>query len=306
MQPQHSSLTCADGHQMPLYAWLPATEPDCILHVAHGMAEYAERYASIAPFFNQHNIALYAHDQRGHGRAVASAKELGCTPENWFYKQVDDIRLALQFLQQKHPGKKILLLGHSMGSFVAQRYFQMYGQETNGLILSASNGLQDPLMGAGISIAWLQKNVLGPHSKATLLDKLSFGKFNASFKPNRTNFDWLSRNETSVDLYNTDPLCGFESSASYFYYFFKGIRDAFKKSNIQKIPKDIPVYCFAGDRDPVGHCGKGVLKLIENWKAAGATDITYDLYKDGRHEMLNEINRAEVMENILLFIKRHL
>ncbi len=305
MQPTSSYLTCADGHQMPMYAWLPATEPTCILHIAHGMAEYAERYASIAPFFNQNHIGLYAHDQRGHGRTLPSIEALGRTPENWFYKQVDDLRLALQFHREKHPGKKIFLLGHSMGSFVAQRYFQMYGREIDGLILSASNGQADPLMGAGIGIAWLQKNILGADSKATLLDKLSFGKFNARFKPNRTNFDWLSRNDASVDKYKADPLCGFVSSASYFYYFFKGIRDAFKKSNIEKIKTDIPVYCFAGDKDPVGLCGKGVLKLVENWKAAGATDITYDLYKDGRHEMLNETIRDEVLDNLLKFINKH-
>ena len=307
MQPSTSFyLPCADGHQMPVYNWLPATEPSCIVHVAHGMAEYAERYASIAPFFLKNNIGLYAHDQRGHGRAVPSTDDLGRTPENWFYKQVDDLKFVLQFLQQTHPGKKIFLLGHSMGSFIAQRYFQLYGNEINGLILSASNGQQDPLMPLGIGIAWIQKNILGPHSKAILLDKLSFGKFNAKFKPNRTNFDWLSRDHSSVDKYMADPLCGFISTASYFYYFFQGIRDAFKKSNIEKIKKSIPVYCFAGDKDPVGLCGRGVLKLIENWKTAGATDITFDLYNDGRHEMLHEINKEQVLANILRFINRNL
>lgn len=299
-------IECADGHQMPMYGWIPENEPACVLHVAHGMAEYGERYASIAPFFNQHNVALYANDQRGHGRAVTTVQELGCTPENWFDKQVDDLKLALQHLQQKHPGKKIFLLGHSMGSFVSQRYFQLHGREINGLILSASNGQQDPLLGAGISISWLQKTFLGSGSKAMLIDKLSFGKFNAAFKPNRTGFDWLSRDETAVDAYIADPLCGFVSSASYFYYFFKGIRDAFKRSNIENIKTAIPVYCFAGDKDPVGLCGKGVLKLVENWKAAGAKDITYDMYKGGRHEMLNENNREEVLENLWKFIIRNL
>ncbi len=305
MQATSFSLTCTDGHQMPMYAWLPPTEPSCVLHIAHGMAEYAERYAPTASYFAKNNIAVYAHDQRGHGRAVKTIEALGTTPENWFYQQVNDLKLALEFLGQKYPGKKIFLLGHSMGSFVAQRYFQLYGQEIDGLILSASNGQQDPLMGAGIGIAWLQKSLLGPDSKAKLIDKLSFGKFNASFKPNRTNFDWLSRNDESVDKYIADPLCGFVSSASYFYYFFKGIQDAFKKSNIEKIKTDVPVYCFAGDKDPVGLCGKGVIKLVENWKAEGVKDISYDLYKDGRHEMLNETNREEVLANILKFIKRN-
>ncbi|RYF85917.1 MAG: alpha/beta hydrolase, partial [Chitinophagaceae bacterium] len=108
-----------------------------------------------------------------------------------------------------------------------------------------------------------------------------------------------------VDAYVADPLCGFVSSASYFYYFFKGIKDAFRQENIRQIKTSIPVYCFAGDRDPVGGCGKGVIKLVENWRAAGASNIRYDLYKDGRHEMMNDINREEVLNNILLFINQN-
>lgn len=305
MQPISSYLTCADGHQMPIYEWLPATEPDCILHIAHGMAEYAERYAAIAPLLVQNNIALYAHDQRGHGKTAANLNNLGIVDHNWFYQQVEDINMAISYLRKKYPGKKIFLLGHSMGSFICQRYFQIYGKQIDGLILSASNGKQDALMPVGISIAWLQMKLFGPRYRSTLIDKLSFGKFNAAFKPNRTKNDWLSRDQKEVDKYVADPLCGFVCSALYFYYFFKGIRDAFNKDNIKNIPPDIPVYAFAGDKDPVGLSGKGLLTLISNWKAAGSKDISYHLYKDGRHEMMNEINREEVISNLISWIKSH-
>ena len=299
-------LTCSDGHQMPMYAWLPAKEPDCILHIAHGMAEYAERYAAIAPLLVQHNIALYAHDQRGHGKAVANLNELGIVHHNWFYQQVEDLNLVISYLRKEYPGKKIFLLGHSMGSFIGQRYFQIYGKQIDGLILSATNGKQDPLLSAGISIAWLQMKLFGQGYGSTMIDKLSFGKFNAAFKPNRTAFDWLSRNPNEVDKYAADPQCGFVCSALYFYYFFKGIRDAFKKENIKNIPLDIPVYSFAGDKDPVGLFGRGFLTLISNWKAVGAKDVSYNLYKDGRHEMMNDINREEVISNLVSWIKNHL
>jgi alpha-beta hydrolase superfamily lysophospholipase len=306
MQTNSFFIPCTDGHQMPIHAWLPNAGPDCILYIAHGMAEYAERYTAIAPLLIQNNIALYAHDQRGHGKAAASINELGIVKDDWFYKQVEDLNLAIQHLRKKHPGKKIFLSGHSMGSFICQRYFQIYGRKIDGLILSASNGKQDPLLAAGISIAWLQMKLFGPSYRSTLIDRLSFGKFNTTFKPNRTKFDWLSRNNAEVDKYVADPQCGFVCSASYFYYFFKGIRDALKKENIKNIPLDIPVYAFAGDKDPVGLAGKGFLKLISNWKAAGNKDISYHLYKDGRHEMMNEINREEVVNNMITWIKKHL
>lgn len=302
MQQVSFIINCADGHAMPVYGWLPDNEPIAVLHIAHGMAEYAERYAGIASFFVEQGIAVYAHDQRGHGKAVPSIKDQGITPPGWFYKQVNDINLCITHHRESNTGKKIFLLGHSMGSFLAQRYFQLYGNNVDGLILSASNGKEDPLMGFGIATAWLQMTLFGNRHKSNLIDSLSFGQFNKKFKPNRTDADWLSRDNEQVDQYVADKQCGFVCTASFYYYFFKGIKDAFADKNIKNIPSHIPVYAFAGDKDPVGLNGKGFLRLVERWKAAGVQDFTYDLYKDGRHEMMNEINREEVIGNVTAFI----
>ncbi len=290
---------------MPVYVWLPDGEPDCVLLISHGMAEYAERYAPIAQLLVQKNIAVYAYDQRGHGKAVANIHEQGIVAAGWFYQQVEDIKLAIKHLRKLHPLKKIFLLGHSMGSFICQRYFQLHGNTIDGLVLSATNGKQDPLLGMGISIAWLQMKLFGSRYKSILIDKLSFGKFNAAFKPNRTTNDWLSRNMEEVDKYVADTQCGFVCSALFYFYFFSAIRDAFNKKNINSIPHNIPVYAFAGDKDPVGLAGKGFLQLIKNWKAAKVKDISYNLYKDGRHEMMNEINRNEVINNLNEWIKKY-
>ena len=298
-------LTCSDGHQMPVYDWLPSSEPKGLLLIAHGMAEYAQRYATIAGRFVQEDFAVYAFDERAHGQAVASIPEQGISGPDWFYQQVADIQLAIDYLRKAHPGKKIFLLGHSMGSFICQRYFQLHGNNIDGLILSATNGKQDPLMGAGIALAWLQMKLFGQRYRSKLIDDLSFGKFNAAFKPNRTTNDWLSRNNEEVDKYVADPQCGFVCTASFFYYFFKGIRDAFRHKNIVLIPSHIPVYAFAGDNDPVGQQGKGFLKLIDNWKAAGVKDISFHLYQEGRHEMMNEINREDVMGNLISWLNNH-
>lgn len=299
MQTKSFHVTTAGGHQTPVYSWLPEEEPMAVLHIVHGMAEYAQRYTPIAAMLASKNLAVYAHDNRAHGHDVKDEMDLGIGEENWFNKAVEDIHIIIQFLRNKHPGKKIFLLGHSMGSFLCQRYFEMYGSEIDGLILSATNGETDPLMGAGIAVAWWQNKLMGRRYRSTLIDTLSFGKFNKAFRPNRTSHDWLSRDENEVGKYVTDPLCGYVCSAGFFYYFFKGIKDAFDKKNISHIPSHVPVYCFAGDKDPVGLNGKGFLQLIKNWQEAGIKDITYDLYKNGRHEMLNDVNREEVVENLV-------
>ncbi|MDN3654824.1 alpha/beta hydrolase [Ferruginibacter paludis] len=304
MQKQSFTITCADGHQMPVYAWLPDTLPVSILHIAHGMAEYAERYNDIADILVQQGIAVYAHDQRAHSKAVADLKAIGLGEKEWFNKQVDDLHLLMLHLKKIWPEHKLFLLGHSMGSFLCQRFFQLHSNSIDGLILSATNGKKDPLMGAGIFIAGLQMKLLGANYRSKLINKLSFGKFNNAFKPNRTAFDWLSRDTKTVDDYIANPLCGFICSAQFFYYFFKGIQAAFD-NNIQSIPTNIPVYSFAGDKDPVGLEGKGFLQLVSNWKAAGVKDISYKLYPGGRHEMMNEINRAEVLQDLVRWINNH-
>ncbi|HRD57624.1 MAG TPA: alpha/beta fold hydrolase [Ferruginibacter sp.] len=299
-------IICSDGHVMKIYSWLPNTQPVCILHIAHGLAEHAQRYKSIAAFFAEHGMAVFVHNQRAHGKSVTPIDLLGITEPNWFYQQINDINLCISHHRQHFPDTPIFLLGHSMGSFLAQRYFQMHGNCINGLMLSATNGKEDPLMGFGIFIANLQRKLFGEKYRSKLIDYLSFVQYNKKFKPNRTKADWLSRDEAQVDEYVADEYCGFVSSASFYYYFFKGIKDAFRKENISGIPKTIPVYAFSGDKDPVGMEGKGFMELIKKWKAAGVNDFSYHLYKDGRHEMMNEINRDEVLENLLGFIKAHL
>ncbi len=295
-------ITSKDNHQMPMYAWLPNQEPAAILFIVHGMAEYAERYSTIVGGLIKNNIAVFANDNRGHGKAVTDINTLGIVENNWFNNQVEDILLAINFLKEAYPKKKIFLLGHSMGSFLCQRFHQLYGSSIDGLILSASNGKQDPLMSAGIAIAFVQMHLFGKKYRSRLLNTLSFGKFNNAFKPNRTLFDWLSRDTEEVDKYVEDPLCGFVCSASFFYYFFKGLKDIFDKQHIQNIPPNVPVYLFAGDKDPVGLFGKGFMKLYDVWKANGVKDISYKLYDDGRHEMLNETNREEVIADLVNWI----
>lgn len=306
MQKTAFRLRCADGHQMPVYGWLPEGPPIVVLHIAHGMAEYAERYAPVAEMLVQKAIAVYAHDHRAHGKAVIGDDDLGITGHDWFNKQVDDTHLLVQHLRKQYPQQKIFLLGHSMGSFINQRFFQRYGNEIDGLILSASNGKKDPLMDMGIAVAKLQLKLFGVRYRSHLIDTLSFKKFNNAFKPVRTPHDWLSRDPHQVDAYYADPKCGFICSALFFYYFFRGISDAFKKANINAIPTTVPVYAFAGDKDPVGLFGKGFLELVNAWKKAGVKDISYKLYPGGRHEMLNEINRIEVIDDLLGWIKKRI
>jgi len=157
----------------------------------------------------------------------------------------------------------------------------------------------------GIALAKMDARIFGKRHKSKLLDKLTFGKYNDAFKPSQTPHDWLSRDSQEVKKYVDDSKSGYLVSSQLYYDFFRGLRSIFSAQHISQIPKNVPVYIFAGDKDPVGLQGKGVIRLYENWKNAGASDIQYKLYPGGRHEMLNEINRDEVLKDCLDWILAH-
>ena len=296
-------LTCFDDHQMPIYQWLPPSSPKAIIHIIHGLQEHALRYTHVAETLVQSGYAVYAHDNRGHG---AAAKILGDAGDNFFYNQVKDIDTIVQYHRNNYPGKKMFLLAHSMGSLLTQRYFQLHGNNIDGLILSGSNGIPDPLLPVMLATQWLQMKVYGPNHKSKIFNQILLKKFNQPFQPIRTKFDWLSRDESIVDKAMKDELMSFDCTSSFYYSLTLGVKDIFKKENIAAIPKKIPVYIFSGDKDPAGLLGKGVTQLYSNWKAAGLMHIEFKLYPNGRHEMMNEINKEEVLNDLLLWIEKHL
>lgn len=149
----------------------------------------------------------------------------------------------------------------------------------------------------------MKKN--GPRAKSQRLHNIIFKRYNNVFKPNRTEFDWLSRDEKEVDKYIADPFCGNILTCSFYYEFFKCLIEIESKKNLKNVPRDLPIYVFSGGKDPIGNCGKGVKRLVEIYKNLGVKDITFKLYDDGRHCMLNEINKDEVIEDILKWLSKH-
>jgi alpha-beta hydrolase superfamily lysophospholipase len=305
-KPAMFTITCADGHEMPVHQWVPPGSCRAVVLLAHGMAEHGARYARFASEVNKAGIAVFADDHRGHGKAAVNIAMLGISGADWVNKQIDDLYTLQLQLRRSYGNVPLFLMGHSMGSFFAQRYAQLYSESIDGVILSGTNGYKDPLLPFGIGLSRLLMRLKGPNFKSRLIASLTFGKFNKAFKPNRTKFDWLSRDTAEVDAYVADPLCGFTSSVQLVYHLFVSLKETFSTKAISQVRKDLPVFAFAGGKDPVGMQGKGFMTLINNWKAAGITNLSYKLYKEGRHEMLNDINRDEVTADILQWIEKQL
>ena len=296
----------SDNQEIFIYNWRPENEAKGIVQIAHGMAETSYRYKRFAEKLVDESYIVYANDHRGHGNTAASIEELGYMGPDGYNRMVKDMKEFTDFIRDKEGEElPLFLFGHSMGSFLSQRYISLYGNNIQGVILSGTSGSQGPILNIGIHIAKKEVQKKGPKAKSPRLNDLSFGSYNKKFKPTRTDFDWLSRDEKEVDKYIKDPYCGGIFTTSFYYDFFRGLKENFKKGNLEKIPKDLPIYIFAGDKDPVGNMGKGVLKLVKTYEKLGIKDLEYKLYKDGRHEMLNEINRDEVIEDIIKWLDMH-
>jgi alpha-beta hydrolase superfamily lysophospholipase len=165
--------------------------------------------------------------------------------------------------------------------------------------LSASNGKPPPIAALGKVVARLERLRLGKRSPSPILQKLTFEDYNKAFAPTRTEFDWLSRDPAEVDKYVADPLLGFPVTTQVWIDMLAGLDRIAKPSNVAKVPKGMPIYLFAGDRDPVGNFGKGMKNLYDAYKRAAVFDVRLKLYREGRHEMLNEINRDEVTADFI-------
>ena len=301
---ENFNFTSSDGLEIFVYKWIPKDNSvKGIVQIAHGMAETAERYDRFAKILTMNGYAVFANDHRVHGKTAGKIENLGhLADENGFELLVKDLHDLSRIAKGEYPSLPLFLFGHSMGSFVAQRYIMLYPRKLNGLILSGSNGKQGIVLKAGISIANREIKKHGRKTQSEKLHNLVFGSYNKAFKPNRTDSDWLSRDNQEVDKYIDDPYCGTIFSAGFFYDFLRGLLKIEDKRNLDLIPKYIPIYIFSGDKDPVGKFGKGVINLYNRYRIHGVKDIQYKLYKDGRHEMLNEINRNEVFDDVVKWL----
>ena len=291
----HSVLTAADGRKIKLFAWLPEQEVRHVMVLSHGMAEHIQRYETFALACNAAGIAVYGANHRGHG---ADAPVLGhYADDHGWQKVIGDLDLIIDEVTKRHT-VPLVLFGHSMGSFIAQQYAILHGNKLNGLILSGSN-YQPPIMyKLATLVSHIEKMRIGARSPSRFLDFVSFGAFNSKFKPTRTASDWLSRDPVQVDRYIHDDYCGFPCSPQFWLDFMSGLITISNKSEIAKIPNQLPIYIFSGEQDPVGLQGKGVLALKQHIVNSGCEQVQYKLYPGGRHEMLNEANANEVFNDV--------
>ena len=280
----------------------PEAAPVGIVQIAHGIAEHVERYDAFASYLADNGYLVVANDHLGHGRSINDESDLGFFAENGGWDLVvGDMRRLYEQTHAEFPGLPYFLFGHSMGSFLTRTYLIRHPDGLAGAILSGT-GQQIPPVVAGGKMMGRQALRHGAKYKSERLNKIAFGSYNNRYPDRRTPYDWLSRDNAAVDKYIEDPLCGFIPSVSLFVDMMKGIEFIGSKANCDKMNKDLPVFLVSGDMDPVGEFGKGVLRVYDIFLSAGMNDVALKLYHNCRHELLNELNRDNVMKDLLYWL----
>lgn len=285
-----------DGRRIAYRQWL-VPSPSVVVHVVHGMSEHSGCYGDVARRLNAAGFSVYAHDHCCHGENVAIA-QLGLVSDTQNWDVIHENMLTINTLIRKeNPGVPVAVLGHSMGSFIAQRFAQQHPDCIDCLVLEGSSFEPRWLTFTARWIAELEVLRQGPAGKSPLLHALTFGGFNRSIKNAATAFDWVSRDATFVATYVNDPRCGMQVANAFWRDMFRFLNKLYSRQSLQQFHPGLPVYLFSGDRDPVGHNGKGV-KSLAAWLKTRLNNVTLKLYPEARHDMLHEINQSEVIEDL--------
>ncbi|MFZ7134227.1 MAG: lysophospholipase [Eubacteriales bacterium] len=296
-----------DGVHISYYKWEhePGQTLQGIILILHGMAEHALRYKNFAQFLNVSGFTVFACDHRGHGKTGIATGTLGDFEAGW-QAVVNDIHQLVGIVKKENKDLPIIVLGHSMGSLLARSCIMQFGNEFQGVILSGTTNSVNAISRImGLRLSQMTALIYGSNKKSKFLQGLFFGNYNKTFSNDHGGYDWLSRDRKIVQEYNDDPLCGFTCTAGFYVEMMRGIKSVVNAHHLTKIPKDLPIFILSGAKDPVGSNGKDVQKAFDLYKKQGIKNISVKLYEGGRHEMLNEVNREEVYQDILHWIGKN-
>lgn len=287
--------------------WIPDGEIIGILQMCHGMVEYIDRYDEFAVYLAGKGFYVVGHDHLGHGKSVQSQEDYGHFDEvkgNRYL--IGDIHMLRQRTMKKYPGLPYFIMGHSMGSFLVRQYLTLYGQGLAGAIIMGTGYQPLPVILAGQLLCKILAAFKGWRHRSRLVDGLCLGIYRSHFKSGGGVGDWTTSDREMWEKYTKDPLCNFRFTLAGYYQMLEGMKSLVKAGSVKRIPKELPVFFVAGEDDPVGAFGKGVRKIYAKYKASGLEKTDLKLYRDDRHEILNETDRDKVYEDLYLWLRENL
>lgn len=297
------SITQKDGYITKLTYMCCGKKPKASILILHGMAEHQGRYSSFAQYLLEQDFDVYIYDHRGHGKDK-KLNELGFFSYNNGYQLVvDDAITVSEYIEKNNKCKKFFLFGHSMGSLIARNVIQVH-DKYNGVILSGTAFPPKPLLFFALGVSSLLIKIKGAKYISPFMNKLLFESKKYTKLADRTAYDWLTRSNPIVGAYIHDPFCGFICTTSFYKDLLKLNVNAADNKLICKTKSNLPIYIISGEEDPVGGNGKDIKRLIFLYKKLGFTNLSYKIYADCRHELINELNKEEVYKDIYNWLSK--
>jgi len=280
--------------------WQGEEKPRAVGQIVHGICEYVERYDRFAQWLAERGFVVVGNDHLGHGESWQEPERMGLfsETEGW-NKVVQDVERLQRRTAADYPGLPYFLLGHSMGSFVARTFLIQYPGRVTGALISGTAQQADGLLKVGYALCSLLIGLKGIDYRSSFMKTMLFGPYNKAFRPNRTDCDWVCSDNEVVDRYCQDPGCQFLPAVSMYRDMLGGLLFIGNPENVALMDKDTPAFFFAGALDPVGEQGKGVERAYQGFVKAGCTDVQCKLYPNGRHEVLNEVFKEQVWQDVL-------
>ena len=272
-----------------------------VVQISHGMMDYVGRYKGLAEALCQYGIALAGNDHLGHGDSVSTADDYGFfATKNGYNYVIDDVKLMNELIRKEFPGIPVILLGHSMGSFIARLYAVKYADSIDGLIIHGTAG-PNPATGAGKLLVKLLRAIKGERHRSKFVCSMADGGYNKGFDPAEGAGAWLTRDPSMVADRVGNPKNDFVFTLSGYYDLFTMLGGCNSKDWFASFPKSLPTLIVSGAEDPVGGFGKGVRFVYENLKKQGAS-VEIKLYEGARHELFMETNREEVFSDLAKWV----
>ncbi|MGV8894848.1 MAG: alpha/beta hydrolase [Rhodoglobus sp.] len=278
----HQTFTDAQGITIHYYVWKSAT-PKGVVQLAHGIGEHALRYEYLAQALVNAGYTAYADDHRGHGATGMQqynndVSRLGRLGEGGLRATIESVRQLSGIARNENPAIPLVLLGHSWGSLMVQKIFNEHSAQYDAVVLTGT-AYRTPRSMNGGDLAAKHRH-LGP-----------------------TGYDWLSRDPAILQAFVDDPLT-FDAEVLKLFGVADGLRLYGRPA--KRLARDIPLLIMIGSDDSLGG-ESSVEKLAAAYHSRSElTDVMAVIYPDARHEVFNEINRDEVIHDLVVWLDARL
>lgn len=311
MKKEYTFLSADGSSTIHGVRYIPDEKPVAVLQIVHGMVEYIERYEEFANYLCSKGYAVVGHDHIGHGHSVSSKEMLGVMggkhPSDIM---VEDIYKNYCLNKEEYAGVPYYILGHSMGSYMLRKFLSVKANQLEGLkgaIIMGTGQEAAVTVSAGLLAINIIKLFKGPDYRSKFVQGLTYSAPYKAYDCYGKDYSksWLSKNLDNVEAYYNDDYCTYMFTLNAYKGLVESTKFDGKQSNVNKMRKDMPLLVVSGKDDPVGNLGKGTTKAYESFVKAEINDVKLKLYEGDRHEILNELDRDKVYEDLYCWMEEH-